>query len=177
MSSLEFASRRGRSSSGGQLDDFDTAELGLGNDLPDDFDIGGPPSQSSAQEAVQSPWIATTLETEAQNFLAFLQTQIMKKQKNDVQPDDEPFSNSATFEEILPTRLHRKPTASQALLHLLALASKDFIGVEQTDAFGDITLTLKGEEEEEVEVDDGAADVDIPAAIAANVQEEVVIAE
>ena len=171
VSSLELASRHGRSSSvlDGDLDDFDTAELGLGHDLPDDFDIGGPPSLSSAREAVQDPWSAATLETEAQNFFAFLMTQILsQRQQGDGLPDEEPSDRSATFEELLPPRTHSKAVASQALLHVLALASKDFIDVEQTDAFGDITLTMRVGEE----VDDDLADDDALSPTAATAQEE-----
>ena len=155
------------------MDDFDTAELGLGHDLPDGFDIGGPPSLSSAQQAVHDPWSAATLETEAQNFFAFLQTQILSQRQQDGLPDDEPSDRSATFEELLPPRLHGKAVASQALLHVLALASKDLIDVEQVDAFGNITLTLKGDEE----IDDEPAEVDVPSPTAPVAQEEEMTVE
>ena len=147
VSSLEIASRHARSSSThgtDELQGFDERDLRLGANFGDDFELYGPSALVSPQQAAQSQWAAATLDSEAQNFLLFLDTQIKDKMK-DVEDDREDVEAEIVFEELLPRDQNSPVVASQAFIHVLALATKNLIKVEQEEPFGAIKMSLLGE--------------------------------
>lgn len=111
----------------------DSAE---GLDLPafesDDFQLYGPAAAVSTQEAAESQWVRAALDSEANNFLGFLAERL----------DDDSEKDEVTFEELLPSGQNRPIVAAQGLLHVLSLATKGLITVDQPQAFGDITIGM-----------------------------------
>ena len=86
-----------------------------------------------------------TLDTESNNFLEFVKTEITKKPVPAVEDEDELARETTPakeifFEELLPPARHTKIVAAQALHHVLALASKGLIGVRQDVDYGPIAL-------------------------------------
>ena len=48
------------------------------------------------------------------------------------------------FEQLLPPREHSRVIAAQGLHHVLALATKNLLEVEQREAFGAIRIGVRG---------------------------------
>lgn len=137
-------------------DNTDLGSIGGGFDMNDDeldaqfagdsdeeFELYGPAADVSTQEAATSQWVAETLEKEAFNFLEFLQTRIQQKERDDDFEMDEGGVTSTTFQDLLPVN-NSKIVAAQGLLHVLSLATKGLINVQQDEAFGDIKLSVVG---------------------------------
>ena len=128
---------------------FDDAEL-LGGPptsiAGEDFQIYGPAAGVSTQTAAQSQWMRATLDAESNNFLSFIQAEISGKNAGEGEEDElsgEPrASDSVYFEEVLPPSQNTKIVAAQALHHVLALATKGLIMVEQREDYGPIKLSL-----------------------------------
>jgi meiotic recombination protein REC8, fungi type len=124
-----------------------------GHGLVDDpeFQLYGPAAAVDTQTAAQSQWIAAALDTEANNFLAFLRAEIEAKivavERASGQLEEQDIE-TVTFEGLLPPEQHSKVVAAQGLLHVLSLATKGLIGVRQEQAFERIeitTVTAEGE--------------------------------
>ena len=143
-----------------QIPQFDETEL-LGGPstsvAADDFQHYGPAAGVDTQTAAQSQWMRATLDTESNNFLEFIKTEISRKaaaradeQQHDEEEEDDELSsgvtatNSVFFEEVLPPAQNTKIVAAQALLHVLALATKGMLKVEQKVDYGPIDLGLLG---------------------------------
>ena len=113
----------------------------------DDFQLYGPAAAVDTQTAMQSQWIKATLDQEAHNFLEFVKTEISavpaptNEDEDELSGDGQP-KVSVQFEQLLPPARHTRVVASQALHHILALASKNLVNVKQTEAFGPIDLSL-----------------------------------
>ena len=113
----------------------------------ENFQLYGPAAAVDTQTAVQSQWIKATLEQEAHNFLEFVKTEISAVQpptdedEDELSGDGQP-TTSVLLEQLLPPAQHTKIVASQALHHILALASMNLINVKQMQAFGPIDLSL-----------------------------------
>jgi meiotic recombination protein REC8, fungi type len=132
---------------------------GSGDDL--EFQLSGPAAAVDTQTAAQSQWIAAALDTEANNFLAFLGTEIEAKivaaERAGGQLEEQDME-TVTFEGLLPPEQYSKVVAAQGLLHVLSLATKGVIGVRQEQAFGRIEIsTVTAEEENE----DGSQDMEV----------------
>lgn len=149
----------------GGADDFDDGVLPLGDDLLDDpeFQLYGPAAAVDTQTAAQSQWVAAALDAEAHNFLAFLAAEIDAKANTagvgggGAEGEDEE-SGTVSFEAILPPHQHSKVVAAQGLLHVLALATKGLIRVQQEEAFGRIEIDLielRGDEDVQAEAAEG----------------------
>ena len=113
----------------------------------DDFQLYGPAAAVDTQTAMQSQWIKATLDQEAHNFLEYVRTEISAIPAPADEDEDELSGNgqpkaSVQFEQLLPPARHTKVVASQALHHILALATKNLIDVKQTMVFGPIDLSL-----------------------------------
>ena len=110
---------------------------------PDDFQLFGPAAGVSTQTAAESQWIRATLDRESNNFLEFVKAEIAVRMP-DIEEDQETtrIRKSVLFEELLPPSRHTKIVAAQALHHVLALATKGLINVEQHQEYGPITLGL-----------------------------------
>lgn len=116
----------------------------------DDFQIYGPAANVDTQDAAQSQWLRSTLDAESNNFLEFIRTEVSHKAtavaaaqevENDF-PSIAAAPTSVLFEELLPPTKNTKIVGAQALLHVLALATKGLIEVEQQEDYGPINLSL-----------------------------------
>ena len=54
-----------------------------------------------------------------------------------------PQMRRVDFKQLLPPGVHTTVVAAQGLHHVLALATKNLLDVEQRDAFGAITIGIK----------------------------------
>lgn len=130
----------------------DEDELSGGHDLPssratDNFQLYGPAAGVSTQTAAESQWMRATLDHESSNFLEFLKAEFERKMASVEEEGQEStgvnvLRNSIVLEELLPPSQHTKVVAAQALHHVLALATKGLIAVQQDLAYGPITLGL-----------------------------------
>lgn len=120
------------------LDDSIEIDRQLAGDLQDaEYELYEPaaPALASTQQVADSQWLASTLEKEAYNFLAFIETTIEGK-KADTE------DNVVTFEELLPPETNSHVVAAQGLLHVLSLTTKGLIDVFQESSFGDIEMNI-----------------------------------
>lgn len=89
----------------------------------------------------------STLDHEGQNFLAFVEAKIAAipapgdEEEDELAGDAQP-KPSITFAEMLPPDQNTKVVASQALYHILALATKNLLNVQQDVGSQDIELRL-----------------------------------
>lgn len=125
LDSPQYRSDQGLMDLSGGFDDFTGITP---SEVGEEFALDRPVTVSNTQEAAQ-------LEHQAHNFLIFLDEQISKGA-------EESSSPSITFEQLLPPSQNTNVVAAQGILHVLALATKDFISVEQEVAFGDIVLRI-----------------------------------
>lgn len=162
ISFISTPDRAGLTTSGGRTGGEDDEMLGL--DLPppagdesEDFQLYGPAATVDTQTAAHSRWIAAALDSESRNFLDFLDAQIQAQlplpaaaeAAAEGEDEDEPAESSkpkpkptATFEGLLPHGEHSRVVAAQAFLHVLTLASKNLVRVEQEEGFGAIELAI-----------------------------------
>ncbi len=122
--------------------DDDEDELLGGHDVSNsqglnDFQLYGPAAGVSTQTAAESQWIRATLDHESNNFLEFLKFEIDGKTARIGEEE-----RSVLFEELLPPPQHSNIVAAQGLHHVLTLATKGLIGVQQDAAYGPIALRL-----------------------------------
>lgn len=115
---------------GGQDISFSNAE--------DEFQLYGPAAGVSTQVAAESQWMRATLDQESNNFLEFVKTHVAQK----VADTDGESHRSVHFQDLLPASQHSKIVAAQAFHHVLTLASKGLIDVQQDLPYGPITLGL-----------------------------------
>ena len=107
-----------------------------------EFELYGPAAGVSTQTAAESQWIRATLDRESNNFLEFVKAEIAAKEqrREDVPEGAVDAGVNVNFEELLPPSQHSKIVASQALLHVLSLATKGLVSVQQRVAFGSIAI-------------------------------------
>ncbi|KAL8820167.1 MAG: hypothetical protein Q9223_001557 [Gallowayella weberi] len=114
----------------------------------DDFQLLGPAAAVDTQTAAQqSQWMRATLDTESSNFLDFVKDEISGRVAAANEVGDEASEaaaapTSVVFEELLPPAQNSKVVAAQAFLHVLALATKGMLEVEQNEDYGPIQLGL-----------------------------------
>jgi meiotic recombination protein REC8, fungi type len=154
ISSLEILSQHNQQSGG---DNFDDGEVPFAGDMEEDeaFQLYGPAAAVDTQTTAQSQWVAATLENEANNFLLFLAKEIQERQggHEDKRADG---MGTITLHELLTPTKNSNVVAAQALLHVLALATKGLIEVHQEISFGDIMICVAAKViEEKIEVGDG----------------------
>lgn len=133
-------------------DDFADLDMQLGADLDPEFELYGPSAAVDTQTAAQSQWVAATLENEAFNFLTFVRNQIPARDEEQAgmeegeREDDEDEGTTKevtiTLDKLLPPTQNSKVVGAQALLHVLALATKGLIQVYQAEAFGEIEIAV-----------------------------------
>ena len=117
----------------------------------DEFQLYGPTAGVTTQTPAESQWMKATLDHETGNFLEFVRAEVaarvpaMAVEEGDDGDDDElgaeerPRQN-VLFEELLPPTQHTRIVAAQALHHVLALATRGLLEVEQETGFGAIRL-------------------------------------
>lgn len=122
------------------------ASDGPGGDS-DGFELFGPGADVDIQTAASSRWIRASLDKESSNFLEFVKARLDAEPS----PDDDneegreggiPKNTTVEFEELLPPALHTKMVAAQAIHHVLALATKNILNIQQTEGYGPIVLSL-----------------------------------
>lgn len=130
---------------GGQFLDLDdlhdlAAQQMADDDTPildaDAFEQYGPAAAVDTQTAAQSQWMRSTLENEAQNFLGFVEAQLIER------GEDGQLAESVTLDQLLPPAENSGVVAAQALLHVLALTTKGLLKVQQEEDFGEIVLKV-----------------------------------
>lgn len=109
----------------------------------DDFELFGPAAGVSTQTAAESQWIRATLDHESNNFLEFVKAEIaVRITGTEEDRENTGIRKSVLFDELLPPAQHTKIVAAQAFHHVLALATKGLINVEQDQDYGTISLAL-----------------------------------
>ncbi|KAK4550788.1 hypothetical protein LTR36_000368 [Oleoguttula mirabilis] len=111
----------------------------------DDFELFGPAAEVDTQTAAQSQWQRAILDSESVNFLAFVRAGIeeadqVREQAGTGDEDDEAVNGSIEFGDLLPPESNSRIVAAQALLHVLALGTKNLLQVEQEEPFGSIAM-------------------------------------
>ena len=135
----------GRGAVGGNDDDFQLPGSQGGMEGVEEFELFGPAAGVDTQTAELSQWQRTVLNGEGMHFLEFVQTGIqeMDERRDQAEPGDEDdlaLQGSIEFDVLLPPERHSCVVAAQALLHVLALGTRNLLAVEQDEAFGPITL-------------------------------------
>ena len=142
----------GRGPPGAALEDFQQAlysdQVGGEDALMtglNDFELYGPAAQVDTQTAAQSQWQRSALDGEGVNFLGFVQAAVIEADdaRDAAGPgdeDDEVLKGSVNFDTMLPPESNTRIVAAQGLHHVLALATKSLLNVEQIEAFGTITM-------------------------------------
>ena len=117
-----------------------------------EFEIFGLATQVDAQTAADSQWVRDALAREADNFFEFVLNTISEKAGDELGEDNIHVANEmtgkfVTFDELFdPTHISRA-VAAQAFYHVLSLATKNRVGVEQDNGielFGSIRITVIG---------------------------------
>ena len=111
----------------------------------DDFEQYGPAANVDTQTAQTSQWMRKTLEDEAMNFLGFVQT-VLSGQVDQQGTDGDELPqrekrDDITMDALLPPEQNSAVVGAQALLHILALATKGLLNVRQDAPFGEIVLS------------------------------------
>ena len=132
-------------------DEPDVEFGGMGDISAESYEIHGPGAGVGTQTQAQSQWQAAMLDREAGNFLAFLKEEIerLPHSGENVEGEEDELATTPNalmtgktvmFEELLPPGQHTSVVAAQALLHVLALATKGLVAVRQDIGFGDIGI-------------------------------------
>ena len=117
----------------------------------DDFELHGPAAGVDTQTAAKSQWMRAALDAESNNFLDFVKTEIATKAARAARCEEAEHDlpgagvagpDSVFFEVLLPPTQNTTTVAAQALLHVLALATKGMLHVEQKEHYGPIGLGL-----------------------------------
>ncbi|KIX10337.1 uncharacterized protein Z518_01419 [Rhinocladiella mackenziei CBS 650.93] len=88
------------------------------------------------QTAAQNQLAAATLENEACNFLIFVNAKIQTR------AGEQQEGMKITLDELLPPTQNSQIVGAQALLHVLALATKGLLEVYQAGPFGEIEIAV-----------------------------------
>lgn len=129
---------------------------GFGNNDADydAFEAHGPAAGVGTQVQASSQWLRATMNQEAVNFLDFVREQIEALPPPLPVPEDVQAEELAAgaegrpkmrveFEQLLPPQEHSTVVAAQGLHHVLALATKNLVDVEQKEAFGAIRIGIR----------------------------------
>ena len=114
----------------------------------EDFQLYGPAADVDTQIAAQSQWVRETLDRESTNFLDFVKTEIgaasarLNEDEDELAGDVDVSRDFINFHELLPPPQHSRIVAAQAFLHMLALANKGLLSVDQTVGYGPIRVAV-----------------------------------
>ncbi|KAE8442356.1 hypothetical protein EG329_003427 [Mollisiaceae sp. DMI_Dod_QoI] len=143
----------GRSSSQAPAPGLGFANLGLGirssgqgggtgfGDEIDEFELFGAAAAVDTQTAAESQWVRTALDRESENFLEYVRNSIEERSGDELalgdgdedEGDDvfEEKSRTVTFEQLFDPERNTCMVAAQAFYHVLSLATKRRVWVEQ----------------------------------------------
>ena len=114
----------------------------------DDFQLYGPAAGVTTQQAAESQWMRATLDQESNNFLEFVKVEIAAKPVPAADEEGDELAGetkrSMFFGELLPPEKHTRTVAAQGLHHVLALATKGLLRVQQGEHYGAIALEVVG---------------------------------
>jgi meiotic recombination protein REC8 len=101
-----------------------------------EFEIFGPAAQVDTQTAASSQWIKDALDRESGNFFEYVRNTISEKMGDELGEDDldelvEGQKKFVTFEELFDPKQNSAMVAAQAFYHVLSLATKHRVWVEQ----------------------------------------------
>lgn len=100
----------------------------------DEFEMHGPAAAVDTQTAGNSQWLAEALETESYNFLEFVKNTAAEIEIDEeiAEVEREEDRTWVGFEKMFPPKQGTtKIVAAQAFYHVLSLATKNLMGVEQ----------------------------------------------
>ena len=121
-----------------------------------EFEIFGPAAQVDTQTAGNSQWVRDALDRESGNFFQYVGNTISEKQGDELGGDDADEVGGGegaeetfvTFEELFDPKQNSAMVAAQAFLHVLSLATKARVWVEQEldeekmEPFGEIRIGI-----------------------------------
>ncbi|EMR10979.1 hypothetical protein PNEG_00582 [Pneumocystis murina B123] len=110
-------------------DTLEDVNINIGEDIMEDFEIFEA-TNLDTQTILQDSQ-STIMEKESYNFLEYTQARIHQKE-----------GYTITFEELVPTSNSSRSVASQALCHVLLLASRNILTVHQAKPYEDICIKL-----------------------------------
>ena len=108
----------------------------------DDFDM-----IRSSPPVSEMPTARAALEQETLNFLEFVRADLedaQRQQEASGISGERPRKTAVTFEELLRPWEHSRMVAAQGFSHVLSLATKALIGVQQNEPYGVISLVPIG---------------------------------
>lgn len=118
---------------GGSGDGMDMGDL-AGNDQ--EFEMFGPAANVDTQTAGTSQWVRDVMDTESENFLDFVRISIEERYDEDedvFQENGQLMDKKVGFHELFNPETNSEVVAAQAFLHILALATKGRIWVDQDE--------------------------------------------
>ncbi|MCJ1476147.1 hypothetical protein MMC13_004812 [Lambiella insularis] len=126
----------------GDDEDLLGGQLGSNDPALEDFELYGPAAGVDTQTAAQSQWVRETLDQESTNFLDFIRAEMAPVSAGADDGEAPAPRTSVIFHELLPPRQHSKIVAAQAFHHVLALANKGLLIVDQSVGYGPINMSL-----------------------------------
>jgi meiotic recombination protein REC8 len=115
-----------------------------------EFEVFGPAAQVDTQTAGDSQWVRDILAREAGNFFDYVLNTISEKAGDELDDDEMEVGMpgqgmSVTFEELFDPRSNSQIVAAQAFYHVLTLATRSRVWVEQDgemEPFGSIRIGI-----------------------------------
>ncbi|KAF7908199.1 uncharacterized protein EAF01_003954 [Botrytis porri] len=101
-----------------------------------EFEMFGPAANVDTQTAGQSQWARDVMDTESENFLEFVRLSIAEKYDDEedlFHEDGQLRDKKVGFEDLFNPKTNSEVVAAQAFLHILSLATKGKIWVDQDD--------------------------------------------
>ena len=134
----------GRGVSGGDMEDLQLPGSDIGLTGEDEFQLFGPAAQVDTQTAGLSQWQREAIHGESANFLAFVQSAIEEADiaGAETTPEDDSLQGTVDFGTLLPPETNSHIVAAQAMLHVLALGTRNLLDVQQQQPFGMISLRI-----------------------------------
>jgi meiotic recombination protein REC8 len=112
----------------------------------DEFEIFGAAAAVDTQTAGTSQWVKEALDRESNNFFEYVKNTISEKLGDEENPHgvQEFGEKDVTFEELFVPDANSRIVAAQAFYHVLCLATKNVVWVDQTveemEPFGEIRI-------------------------------------
>ncbi|KAF7954666.1 hypothetical protein EAE96_005785 [Botrytis aclada] len=126
----------GTSVDGTNLGAFERADRDSIRESTREFEMYGPAANVDTQIAGQSQWARDVMDTESENFLEFVRLSIAEKfdDEDDLFHEDGQLRDKKVgFEDLFDPATNSEVVAAQAFLHILSLATKGKIWVDQDD--------------------------------------------
>ncbi|KDN68302.1 hypothetical protein CSUB01_06912 [Colletotrichum sublineola] len=119
--------------------------LGSQNARPEDSNLAGVTANAQQEDEYSSQWIRSNLDTASEQFLQWAEEEA-KKTGQVKEGDDKKTRRWVEFEDLVSPAKDNHVVATQAFHHILTLATKDAISVEQQvdnmQPFGPIRIGL-----------------------------------